>query len=226
MAALFPTWTNTGLRVAIFILILLILSAIATPMIYVRTPYSTGQIVAVDQPVEFDHRHHARDDGIECLYCHTGASVSPSAGIPATAVCMGCHTQIWSQSPLLEPVRRSWATGTPIPWQRVHNLPDFVFFSHAIHVNRHIGCVVCHGRVDTMARVYQVAPLTMGWCLGCHRFPRQFLAEQPWLEGVSASEPQAQVTPSLFGAIDIDALATLTGGRAITRLTTCTACHR
>lgn len=226
MAALFSRWSTTGLRVVIVAIILLIASAIAAPMIYVRTPYSTGQLVPVDQPVEFDHRHHTRDDGIECLYCHTSATVSPSAGIPGTAVCMGCHVQIWSHSPLLEPVRRSWATSTPIPWQRVHNLPDFVFFNHAIHVNRGIGCVVCHGRVDRMPRVYQVAPLTMGWCLDCHRFPRDFLANQPWLDGVTELEPQALATPSLFGAIDIEELERLTAGRAISRLTTCTACHR
>jgi hypothetical protein len=137
----------------------------------VRTDWMTGRGRAVEQPVAFDHRHHVRDDGIPCLYCHSGAERSAWAGIPPTDLCLGCHAQIWSSSPELAPVFASASKDEPIAWQRVHRLPDFVYFNHAAHVDRGVGCASCHGAVDQMARVYQVAPLTMGWCLDCHRDP-------------------------------------------------------
>lgn len=153
-------------------------AAIGTPVVLIawaRSPYATGEQEAVDQPVKFDHRHHVRDDGVDCLYCHSGADRSRYAGLPATSVCMGCHDQIWTDSPELAPVRRSFFEGKPIAWQRVSRLPDFVFFDHSIHVNEGVGCVTCHGRVDQMAQVYAVAPLTMRWCLDCHRNPEPHL---------------------------------------------------
>lgn len=138
---------------------------------WARSPYATGQQEVVDQPVKFDHRHHVRDDGVDCLYCHYGADRSRYAGVPATSVCMGCHDQIWTDSRELDLVRRSAFEGRPIAWRRVSRLPDFVFFDHSIHVNKGVGCVTCHGRVDQMAQVYAVAPRTMRWCLDCHRAP-------------------------------------------------------
>jgi hypothetical protein len=138
---------------------------------WVRTPYVTGQLRPLEQPVPFDHRHHVGDDAIDCRYCHDSVDRSPDAGVPASAVCMNCHNQVWNESPLLEPVRRSFFQGIPIAWVRVHRLPDFVFFDHSIHVAKGVGCEECHGRVDRMARISQVAPLTMGWCLDCHRDP-------------------------------------------------------
>ena len=121
--------------------------------------------------IAFDHRHHVVDDGIDCRYCHTSVERAASAGIPSTALCMNCHAQIWNKSPKLELVRASYFTGQPIPWVRVHRLPDFVYFNHSIHVSKGIGCETCHGRVDEMPAVEQHAPLTMGWCLECHRNP-------------------------------------------------------
>lgn len=171
MAALFPPWTNTATRMVLLALAGLGLAVLLIPMGYARSPYATGQGNPVLQPVQFDHRHHVRDDGISCLYCHGDVMRAPYAGVPATEVCLGCHNQIWNDSTLLAPVRDSAASGRPIPWQRVNSLPDFVYFNHAIHVTRGIGCVSCHGRVDEMAAVYQVAPLTMGWCIDCHRDP-------------------------------------------------------
>jgi hypothetical protein len=126
---------------------------------------------APEQPIPFSHKHHAGGDGIDCRYCHQSVERAPSAGIPATALCMNCHAQIWNKSPRLEPVRASYFTGQPIAWVRVHRLPDFVYFNHAIHVNKGVGCETCHGRVDQMAAIYQFAPLTMGWCVDCHRNP-------------------------------------------------------
>jgi hypothetical protein len=169
VAALYPPWSNTVLRLG---LALVALGAVAVPvslMAYVRSPWNTEQNQAIDQPVEFDHRHHVADDHIDCLYCHSGAEKSRSAGVPSTEVCMGCHSQIWNESPLLEKVRRSYFSGKPLPWNRVHELADFVYFDHSVHVQRGVGCVSCHGQVDEMSRVGKAAPLNMQWCLGCHR---------------------------------------------------------
>ena len=166
--ALFPAWSDSALRVGIVIAAALGVAAVVAPMIYMRTPYNTGQENPPDQPVAFDHRHHVQDDGIDCRYCHSTVERTPYASLPATEVCMGCHNQVWSGSPMLEPVRASQLSGAPIPWNRVHWLPGFVYFHHAIHVRR-FACERCHDRVDRMAVVYQAQPLTMGWCLDCHR---------------------------------------------------------
>src|SRR5262245_11939256 len=161
MSALFPRWTNTAYRLALGALLGAGPAALVGFMVYVRTPWNTGEGEATQQPVPFDHRHHALDDRIDCIYCHSGAEVSDYAGVPTSDVCMGCHSQVWQESPLLEPVRRSYFSGTPIAWNRVHDLPDFVYFSHAVHVQRGVGCASCHGRVDEMARVYPVQSLQM-----------------------------------------------------------------
>jgi hypothetical protein len=144
-------------------------------MAWVRTPYQTDRSQPIAQPVEFDHRHHTLDEGLDCTYCHYGAERSPYAGIPATSLCMGCHSQIWNNATLLEPVRASYINDIPIVWERVYRLPDFVFFNHAVHTRRGVGCVTCHGRVDEMARVYRVTTLSMSWCLACHRNPEGHL---------------------------------------------------
>jgi hypothetical protein len=210
---LYPRWSNSAYRLALVALLLGVASLVLGPMLYVRTPYNTSQFVPFDQPVEFDHRHHVRDDGIECLYCHSAAERSPNAGVPLTEVCMGCHNQIWNQSPLLEVVRRSYFSGTPINWRRVHDLPDFVYFDHSVHVARGVACEHCHGDVSQMARVMQTQPLTMGWCLDCHRESQTTLA------------PTSVPSNGWEAALDMltDAPATY---RQITQLTTCTACHR
>jgi hypothetical protein len=136
---------------------------------FVRSPYVTHQGESPEQPVDFDHRHHVRDDGIGCLYCHWEAETTRFAGVPPTSVCMGCHAQIRTESPLLDPVRASAYGGGPIRWRRVHDLPDFVFFDHSSHVSQGVDCAECHGDVSSMAAVVRVQPLTMRWCLSCHR---------------------------------------------------------
>jgi hypothetical protein len=214
MSALFRPWTNTAVRVGIGALLTLGAATVIVPMLWVRTPYRRGQFEPIAQPVEFDHRHHVQDDGIACVYCHDTVFKSAYAGLPSTDKCMGCHAQIWSQSPALEAVRRSFFSGTPIPWTRVNAVPDFVYFNHSIHVNKGIGCVSCHGRVDEMARVYQVQPLTMGWCLTCHRYPEEHL--RPPSE-ITSMTPRKN-TPA-EGAF----LASAYGTR---KLTHCTSCHR
>ena len=213
MDALFPEWSNTAIRIAIGFLVATIAALPLVLMAYMRTPFAEDRGYPVDQPVEFDHRHHVRDDGIECRFCHTGVERSSFAGIPSTSVCMGCHAQVWNDSPMLEPVRRAWFSGEAIPWSRVHDLPDFVYFDHSIHVNNGVGCESCHGRVDLMARVEQTKPLTMGWCLDCHRNPtphlrpREAITRMGWTQAPGEGER----------------LAREYGTR---RLTHCTTCHR
>lgn len=214
MAALFRPWANMAFRIGLGTALVLGVAAVIGPMIWVRTPYRRGQFEPIAQPVEFDHRHHVQDDGIACVYCHDTVFHSPSAGLPSTDKCMGCHAQIWSQSPALEPVRRSFFSGDPIPWTRVHSLPDFVYFDHSIHVNRGIGCVSCHGRVDEMARVYQVESLTMGWCLTCHRYPEPHL------------RPPNAITSMTWRRVNPDEGPFLAQAYGTRKLTHCTACHR
>ena len=140
-----------------------------------RSSWNTGAFVEREQPVQFSHKHHSGDDGIDCRYCHTSVESAASAGMPSTKTCMNCHSQIWSDSPYLEIVRRSWRDNKPIEWTRVHDLPDYAYFNHSIHVAKGVGCNTCHGPVDEMPLVYQYASLQMEWCLECHREPERFL---------------------------------------------------
>lgn len=234
MKPLFPRWSNTAFRLALVALFGVALIGLTGAMVYVRTPWNTGEDDAVDQPVQFDHRHHVIDDEIDCIYCHTGAETSGYAGVPATDVCMGCHAQIWNESPLLETVRRSYFSGQAIPWNRVHDLPDFVYFNHAVHVQRGVGCVACHGRVDRMARVYETRDLSMGFCLDCHRDASQLPEARvaPRAPGRAAggdvvSVDDAELQPALFGSIQTDRGSELSlGPKRHDALTTCSACHR
>lgn len=213
MSSLFPQWTNSVFRLVLAGIVLVAMAAVVGPMICVRTSYINHVDRRLEQPIEFDHRHHVRDDGIPCLYCHSAAASGPSAGVPTTELCMGCHAQIWRNSPLLEMVRRSYFSGQPIVWNRVHRVPDFVFFHHGIHVQSGIDCTRCHGNVDTMARVYRAAPLSMSWCLDCHRRGRASPAHVPDLwEGLRGTVFEAEL-----------------GYQPIERplvLTTCSTCHR
>lgn len=211
MAALYPRYSNRILWTALAAGLLGLGLLGAAPLVYVRTPYHTGQFQPIAQPVDFDHRHHVRDDHIDCLYCHASAEDAAVVTIPSAAVCMGCHAQIWNRSPLLARVREAYYADAPIHWQRVHHLPDFVYFHHGAHVRAGIACAVCHGDVGSMAAVYQQAPLSMGWCLECHRHPGR---------SVELATPLLDVQPT-------DGTSTAArDGRAIHRLTTCTACHR
>jgi hypothetical protein len=216
MAALFPRWFDSFARVVLAIAAVAALGIPAFLMVWVRTPQAVGANDPITQPVEFDHRHHVVDDGIDCRYCHDLVDRSPYAGVPPTERCLNCHNQIWNSSPLLEPVWRSYFTDRPIPWVRVHRLADFVYFHHAIHVNKGVGCETCHGRVDRMARVQQVAPLTMGWCLDCHRNPAPHLRppEAVTTMGWQPDRPRDELEPMLMRRLGVRSL------------THCTTCHR
>ncbi|HTU25805.1 MAG TPA: cytochrome c3 family protein [Pirellulales bacterium] len=143
-----------------------------------RSPYSTEVNVVRHQPVPFSHEHHISGLGLDCRYCHLSVEKSAFAGIPPTQVCMGCHSQIWKDSPMLEPVRASFRTGEPLEWTRVHDLPGFVYFDHSIHIAKGVGCESCHGRVDQMPLMRKVKTLQMEFCLECHRDPGTQLRER------------------------------------------------
>jgi hypothetical protein len=216
MSSLFRPRSNTAFRLALVLLLAGAAGTLGGLMVWARVPAGTGQQDPLLQPVQFDHRHHVVDDGIDCRYCHSTVDRAASAGVPSTALCMNCHAQVWNQSPRLEPVRQSYFTGQPIPWVRVHRLPDFVYFDHSIHVNKGVGCETCHGRVDQMPAIEQVAPLTMTWCLECHRDPAPNLrpldqvTTMGWTQG---PDPAAQ-GEELRRRLDVH-----------TR-TSCTTCHR
>jgi hypothetical protein len=172
----FPRWSNT-------LLPSLIATAIVVPLYatlvvaYGFSPRTTNVGYQPVQPVAFSHLLHAGDLGMDCRYCHTTVERADEAAIPPTQTCMGCHVSIQRESPLLEPVRYSFETGMPVPWVRVHDLPDYAYFSHQAHVARGVSCVECHGRIDRMDRVYQHEMLSMGWCLSCHRDPEPSLRD-------------------------------------------------
>jgi hypothetical protein len=216
---LFPVWANTAYRLGLTAVVLVPAAVVTGLMLYVRSGWNTRVGVPRLQPVQFDHRHHAADDGIDCLFCHREAERGPLATIPSTAVCMGCHAQVWNDSPLLEPVRKSFTERTPIAWARIYDLAGFVYFNHSVHVQRGVGCVRCHGRVDTMARLSRAQALQMQWCLDCHRNPRSTLSEAPEVGPVALATDRA-----FLGSVSLDGLPE--DGRQITRLTTCSACHR
>jgi hypothetical protein len=173
MASLFRPKHNTLAKLSLLILAGGATAGVGGLLFYVRSPIARGMQDPIEQPIQFDHRHHTRDEGIDCRFCHSTVDRSPHAGIPATQLCLNCHSQIWNQSPLLDPVRRSFIEGTPIVWKKVNDLPDFVYFNHSIHVSKGVGCVTCHGRIDQMAAVEKAEPLTMSWCLNCHRNPEK-----------------------------------------------------
>ena len=152
MSALFSPRSNGVFRLVLAILLAGAAGTVGALMVFPRIPAGTGQAEQVGQPVQFDHRHHVQDDLIDCRYCHTTVEKAASAGIPPTELCLNCHSQVWNKSPLLDLVRASWFSNRPIEWVRVHRVPDFVYFNHAIHVNKGVGCVECHGRVDLMPR--------------------------------------------------------------------------
>lgn len=175
MAQIFRRSMNTIAKASIVAAVLLGGIAFYISTQIVRSSYFTGAYLDRQQPVQFSHKHHSGDDGIDCRYCHTSVETSSSAGMPPTQTCMNCHNQIWSDSPYLEVVRASYRDNKPIEWERVHDLPDYVYFNHSIHVAKGVGCTTCHGRMDEMPSVHQVSTLQMEWCLSCHREPEKFL---------------------------------------------------
>ncbi len=175
MAQIFPKWTNDAPR-RILLGSIIFLNAIVFCVWYFFSPEFTDVGYSPEQPVPFSHKIHAGQLGMDCKYCHSQVDQSRYANIPATQTCMNCHNQVQVPNPEnVEGVLESWETGEPIEWTRVHMLPDYAYFNHSAHVNVGVGCESCHGRIDRMEKVYQAEPLSMGWCLDCHRAPEQHL---------------------------------------------------
>src|SRR5262244_293153 len=197
-------------------------AALTAVLVLARSPYITNQNVTRTQPVQFSHKHHVGDDGIDCRYCHTSVETSASAGLPPTTTCMNCHKQIWADSPYLEPVRASFRTGKPIEWIRVHDLPDFAYFNHSIHVNKGVGCSTCHGRIDEMPIAYQTSSLQMEWCLECHRAPERFIRPRDKIFDMTW-RPENKGESQLAEARQWKAAYKIQGPKV---LTSCSTCHR
>ena len=199
-----------------------------------RSPYVTGQHVAPDQPVPFSHQHHVAGLGLDCRYCHTSVEESSFAGIPPTKTCMNCHAEIWTTAALLAPVRSSFHTGRSIEWTRVHDLPDFVYFNHSIHVNKGVGCFSCHGPVDQMPLMYQENSLQMEWCLNCHRNPEKFLRPRDQVFNMEYQAPDGSerniVKLDGVDYRDQEALGRKLAQkyhlRSVQDITSCSTCHR
>ena len=181
-----------------------------------RSPYVTRAHETREQPVPFSHKHHVSGLGLDCRYCHTSVENSAFAGIPPTKTCMTCHSQIWEDSPMLKPVRESYRTGQSIEWNRLHDLADFVYFNHSIHVNKGVGCDTCHGQVDQMPLMWKEETLQMEWCLECHREPERFVRPREEVFNYEWVPPVDQVTlgQELVKKYDIQ------------RLDNCAVCHR
>jgi hypothetical protein len=216
MPQIFHPSMNTISRVSIFGAVFIVAGAVWLAAVIARSPYATQARVVHVQPVPFSHKHHVGDDGIDCRYCHTSVETSAFAGIPSTEICMGCHSYLYADSPLLEPVRESYRTGLPILWTRVHDLPDFAYFDHSIHVNKGIGCVSCHGEVDEMPLMWRASTLHMEWCLACHRNPEKFIRPR---DQVFAMVPQEDLARDFKPQELIRA-------QHVQRKTDCSICHR
>ncbi|HYD48249.1 MAG TPA: cytochrome c3 family protein [Terriglobales bacterium] len=218
MAQVFQRSTNTLARLSIFGGLFAIAALTYGVALINRSSYVTQARVSREQPVMFSHKHHAGELGIDCRYCHTSVEQSSFAGIPPTQTCMNCHAQIWADSPTLEPVRASFRTGESIPWVRVHDLPDYVYFDHSIHVTKGIGCSSCHGEVDRMNFTWQEASLQMEWCLSCHRAPQDHIRPKSEIFNMRWQPPadQSQVGVELLKA----------NGVVSQQLTNCSVCHR
>jgi hypothetical protein len=219
MSQIFHRHTNTYSRLSILAVVAFVaLLGGAVAMLHV-SGYTTGQNDFIDQPIQFSHAHHVAGMGIDCRYCHTSVEEAAFAGIPPTKTCMNCHSQIWAQAPILEPVRASFRDNTPLEWTRVHDLPDFVYFDHSIHVAKGVGCSVCHGPVDRMPLVYQHASLTMQWCLDCHRNPGPNLRPREEVFNMNWQRPADD--PDLGARLIRDYNIS-----SVAQLTSCSTCHR
>src|SRR6202022_160699 len=216
MSQIFHRSTNTLSRATIFGAVFVIAALSWVAMELQRSPYLTYAGVRKPQPVPFSHQHHVTGLGIDCRYCHTSVENSSFAGIPPTKTCMNCHSQIFSNSPFLEPIRESFRSGKSIQWTRVHDLPDFVYFNHSIHVRKGVGCTTCHGQVDRMPLMMQEKSLQMEWCLDCHRNPERYVRPRDAVFRVDYAPPSDQ----------LELGARLVADYQIQKLTSCSTCHR
>lgn len=218
MAQLFPPSSNTIAKMSVVGGIAAVLLSLGAIDVISRSPFVTRASVPRDQPVPFSHKHHVAGVGLDCRYCHTSVEQSAFAGIPSLHTCMTCHSQLFSETPMLEPIRRAFREDGTVEWVRVHDLPDFVYFDHSIHVAKGVGCTTCHGPVDQMPLVWQAESLQMEWCLECHREPERFVRPREHVFDVAWKAPrdQLQAGTQLVKQYDIHK----------EQLTNCSICHR
>ena len=216
MSQIFPKSANAWSKSSILTLLGIVVALGAALPVLQRSDFVTTANTFKDQPVQFSHQHHVGGIGIDCRYCHTAVEVSSTAGIPPTRTCINCHSQIWSTSPYLEPVRASFRDDKPLKWLRVHDLPDFVYFNPSIHVKKGVGCETCHGRVDRMPLMKQQSSLQMEWCLDCHRNPEKYVRPRSEVltMGYRPAVSQQELGPQLVAEYKIQSL------------TNCSVCHR
>jgi hypothetical protein len=213
---IFGPAANSLLRIAMVGVVAVPLVAASALIVLARSEYVTGANRAPQQPVPFSHSHHAAEIGIDCRYCHTGVETSATAGIPPTSTCMTCHSEIWTNAAMLAPVRESFAQGTRLRWTQVNELPDYVYFDHSAHVANGVACTTCHGPVGEMRLIRQEAPLTMGWCLSCHRDPRPNLSPPTMIFSPFPSDTRASA----------EEISAWLGHSEALHLTDCSVCHR
>jgi Cytochrome c7 and related cytochrome c len=216
MPQIFRRSANTLSKVSIFGLLFLVGGLILLAIVLARSSYVTRQQVFVEQPLQFSHMHHVTDDGIDCRYCHTSVETSSFAGIPPTKTCMNCHSVLFANASFLEPVRQSFRDNRPLRWVRVHDLPDFVYFNHSIHIKKGVGCETCHGRIDQMPLTYQQNSLLMEWCVDCHRNPAPNLRPREEITTMDYRpvKDQAELGAELMKAYNVNPS------------TSCSTCHR
>ena len=214
MSQLFHPRFGFYLQLGLLAAVVLVVAGIAVWRTVVAAP-GVGHIL--EQPVPFSHKHHVGDDGIHCEYCHTSVESSSFAGIPPLSTCMTCHSQLYTNQPALQPLVTAFRDGVPLHWKRIYKLPDFVYFNHSIHVAKGVGCASCHGAVDTMPLTRQATPLTMQWCLACHRDPARQLRPRDEIFNMQwHARDQLALGKRLVQAYHIDTR----------RMTDCSLCHR
>jgi len=218
MAQIFSPAADAWLRLVLVAAAGAMLLVLVVALGFVHSGWATRQDEVVAQPVPFSHKHHVGGLGLDCRYCHTDVEQTASAGFPSTHTCMTCHSQIWTNAGMLAPVRESFATDQAIRWNRVHRLPDYVYFDHSIHVAKGIGCTTCHGAVDDMPLARQAAPLTMQWCIACHRHPEPYLRARDQVFSLNWRPAADQEAVGRKRVAEY--------GIAVDRLDNCYTCHR
>lgn len=218
MAQVFHRNANIFARASIVVGVLAATAIVLIGAAVYRSPVLTQVNVAKAQPIPFSHQRHVGGNGIDCRYCHTSVEESGFANIPPTETCMTCHSQILSDAPMIQPVHESWKSGKPIEWNRVYDLPDYVYFDHSIHVAKGIGCTTCHGEIDEMALTHKAETLHMAWCLECHRAPEKFIRPKEEVFNVDWEAPHDQLLQGkkLVEEYNVN----------VEQLSNCSICHR
>jgi hypothetical protein len=219
MSQIFHRYTNIYSRLSLLALLVFVTLLGGVVAMLNWSGYNTNQYAYIEQPIQFSHAHHVGGMGIDCRYCHTSVEESAFANIPPTKTCMNCHSQIWTNAPILEPVRTSFRENRPLHWTRVNDLPDFVYFNHSIHVRKGVGCATCHGPVDRMPLMYQDATLMMSWCLDCHRNPAKYIRPREQVFNMAWQPPadDPDIGERLVKEYKI---------ASVQQLTSCSTCHR